>query len=206
MRRPREKNLPAVAPAESLATETALSQRSRLTCSLAPLLSRGEFQAAFERIYRALFSRIYHYILARIPDSYQAEDLVQEVFCAVFQALPRFDPSRASVETWVYAICCNKLKKYYRDHKLLSSLDDEGLAQEIVSSDDLETAALLQETRDYLAQLISRLSIQDQQLVIMRYFQDASSEEMAVATGLSTANVRVRLYRALKKMDAMSKE
>lgn len=198
-------------PYETRVTELAAPQaspcvRSHLTYRLAPLLYRGEYAAACEQIYRELFARIYRYICARVQSRDRGEDLVQEVFLAAFQALPRFDPCRASLETWIYAICSNKLKKYYRDDREHCSLDDENLAWEPASEDDLEAAFCLQEARDQLADLISRLSALDRQLVIMRYFEEASSEEMAAATGLSPANVRVRLCRALKKMEEMSKE
>lgn len=53
-----------------------------------------------------------------------------DTFAVCFQKFDSFDPAKASFGTWLYAIANNKLKNYYRDHKIFDEIDETLSTQE----------------------------------------------------------------------------
>ena len=70
---------------------------------LATLLVRSASgdQAAFAELYDATSSRVFGMVLRVLRDRHQSEEVVQEVFLAVWQTAERFDPARGSALAWV---------------------------------------------------------------------------------------------------------
>lgn len=185
---------PFISPAQ-------LPQRTSLSLEMAALLAQGFVQEAFERLYHRLFTPIYAYIKARVTSASDAEDLTQEVFLAAYRNLAAYDIRKAGAETWIYLIARNKVSNYYRDQKPTVSMDDEENPLFLESGQDLEEALVLQRKRDLTAELLLMLDPLDRCIVVLRYLMDRTTAETAEATGLSDGNVRVRLSRALRRME-----
>lgn len=178
--------------------------RTKLSGELWRLLSEGRTEDAFERLYHAMFQPILAYVSARIAERAEAEDLTQEVFLAVYRHMDAYQPAKAGAETWVYMIARRKLYNYYRDRRPMQSLDDEESPVVLAEESGVEEAVYLQEQRDFLARLLAELPETDRRIVILRYFKEKSSQETAELLGLSAGNVRVRLSRALSRLEALS--
>lgn len=65
---------------------------------------------------------------------------------------------------------------------------------------DIEQAYYLQELRDAIADALLTLSERQRTIVILNYFQGKNSSEIAGMLGMSAANVRMELSRALRKL------
>ena len=90
-------------------------------------MSTAAVKESFEIVYEKYFSDIYNFIYGQILHRERAEDLVSDIFVKAMTNYERFDPSRASVRTWLTNIARNTLIDDYRKNSIRKSvsLDDE---------------------------------------------------------------------------------
>src|SRR5436309_8060069 len=69
--------------------------------------ARAGDQGALSELYTLYFPRVYRYILARTGNSYDAEDLAEEVFMRVLEAIERFQWREAPFSGWLFRIAAN---------------------------------------------------------------------------------------------------
>lgn len=129
-----------------------------------------------------------------------AEDLMQDIFASCYKARDNFDSSRCSEQAWIFVLAKNRLKNYYRDKKKLVSLDSFEYEQED-PVDYMAQAVHIMRCREIAAEVIGKLDERSRQIIILRFFEEKSHEEIGEILGLSTGNVRVIQGRALKKME-----
>ncbi len=156
---------------------------------------------AFEQYYRKHFRIVVNYIARKICNRQEAEDMAMEVFAKCYERFDEFDENKASFSTWLYVIVNNRLKNYYRDHKEHDELTEDHPSDGSME-DEIVHAQYISEMRRVLKDALSSLKEQQRQVIILKYFKNLSSAEISEITGISSANVRVTLYRgiaALKK-------
>ena len=81
-------------------------------------------KASFEEYYSKYYQQVYKYILKKVLSIPVAEDLTMEAFLSCYKNFEQFNPDKASFATWLYVVVNNKLKNYYRDHKIHENSDD----------------------------------------------------------------------------------
>lgn len=153
----------------------------------------------FEQNFKKYYSIVYGYILKRISDSHQAEELAMDAFETCYEKLDSYDSSRASFSTWLYTIVNNKLKNYYRDRRIYTDIDD---CCETVSSfeEEILAAEYIKEMRNKLADALESLNEVQRNIVILKYFKNKNSVEISNILGITAVNVRVNLSRAIAKL------
>ena len=78
--------------------------------------ARAGDEEACERLVRKYYPSIYQYCLLHIYDTYEAEDLTQEVFARAFASLDRYR-EYGKVKNYLYTIAGNVVKNYYKKKK-----------------------------------------------------------------------------------------
>ena len=156
----------------------------------------------FEAIYNRYCMRVYSFFAKRLAIKEVCEDLTSDVFYSCFKKYDSYDPSKASVATWIFSVANNKLKNYYRDKKEHVSIDDEEIIINLSSSSDMETAVYLTQMKAHLKAALESESISDRErtIVQLRFNSGLTSEEIAMQVGTTAGNVRVILNRTLKKL------
>ncbi|QKX16350.1 RNA polymerase sigma factor [Microbulbifer sp. YPW1] len=140
--------------------------------------------------------------IARLASSYvrnraEREDLVQEIWLAIWRALPAFR-GESRLRTFVYRIAHNRsvtqLARRRDSHgsELLEELQDERPGPE----------AQLQQNRDAerLVRAVSLLPLGMRQVLTLR-FEGLSYSEISEVLGISESNVAVRLNRARERLN-----
>lgn len=153
----------------------------------------------FEQIYRDYYMLVYKYIFKKINNTNLTEDLTSDIFFKAFQNYENYNSDRASVKTWLFKITENRLKNYYRDKKITVDINDEDNISTSTGDIMLE-AALLQECRDTLADALDTLSEKYRKAIILKFFYDKTTEEIALELNTTAGNVRIISMRALKKL------
>ncbi len=162
------------------------------------LLPKNE-KPAYEDFYSANFDRVLGYVHKRISNYADAEDLTSEVFIYCYSHYDDYDPEKSSLTTWLYLIVNSRLKNYYRDH--VSYVDFESVSDTMRDqSIDMDEGIYLEQLHSALMMAIKQLPERQQQIVMMRYFENRSSDEIAKKLGISPGNARVLLSRALDKL------
>ena len=135
--------------------------------------------------------------LARLARAYEADaekrrDLLQEIHFQLWRSFQRFD-ARCSMRTWVYRVA----------HHVAAShvLRERRTFAKLVNLEDLEplpdpglTASDRSLNLERLAALIQRLKPLDRQIIVS-YLEDMDAASIAEITGLSPANVAMRIHR-----------
>lgn len=159
----------------------------------------------FQEIYEDYYKKVLAYIRARVNDTYAAEDLASDVFFKCYKNIDRYDPAKAAVSTWIFTITNNTLKNYYRDRKPSSSIDNmEGF--EIPYEDDFDQAMRLEEIREYLDEALAELDEVKRRILLMRYYDEMKTKDIAETMGMTDANVRVILTRTLHKLQISARD
>ena len=172
-------------------------------------LARDGDDSAFAEIVRRYSPRVFSFASRFFRQRNQVEDAAQEVFLKAFTELGSFE-GRGSMEGWLTRIttntCLNILRSLKRRPELRSSDLDEGeqewldhkmatIAGERHRSDEHGLIAA-----DLAARVLSTLPADDQIVLTMMDGQDASVKEIVEATGWSESKVKVKAFRARKKM------
>ncbi len=156
----------------------------------------------FDEFYANYYSLVYYYIYKKINQTEEAEDLAGDVFCSCYKNYSSYDSAKSSIKTWLFVIVNNRLKNYYRDKKTVISLEDQIDEKYLHTNDDyMAQSILLEDYRNILADAISTLPEKNQLVLILKYFGEKKSEEIAKIVGMSTVNVRVTISRTLKKIN-----
>lgn len=131
----------------------------------------------------------------------EAEEVSQDVFIKVFKSLQNFKGD-SKLSTWVYRIAYNtcldrirKIKKK-RIHTDLEHIDQIAYA-------DLDTAfekMLETERSELINQCLSKLSAEDAGVLTLFYLEEKNLQEMEKATSLPVNTLKVRLFRARKRL------
>lgn len=164
----------------------------------------GGDESAFEEIYYTYKDDVYTACMRMLGTAQEAEDAAQDVFIRLLRVLPRYDHTRASFRTWVLTIttnyCYDQLRKR-RGYDVSMDDEDEPVALTLSSSDPTpEQAALGLEFRDRVQGMLNRLSPDDRQMIVLRYWFDQGYEEIAEGMEITVSAVKSRLFRARQKL------
>jgi RNA polymerase sigma-70 factor (ECF subfamily) len=168
------------------------------------------FQQGQPRTFDALFNRYkdYAYRVAFyvIRHREEAEEAVQEAFLDVLRALPDYDvDGKASFRTWLYRVVVNRCKMRMRGKREPSvEWDDVEERLERLPVPDgpqkPERALLQQERAAEIWRTVNALSEAHRAVLLLRYQEDLSYEEIAQVLGIKLGTVKSRLYNAHRKL------
>jgi RNA polymerase sigma-70 factor, ECF subfamily len=150
-------------------------------------------------VYRNHVSAVYA-LFAYYVSHDVAEDLTAATFERVVRNWSRFDPSRSSQRTWIFAIARNLLTDYFRRRSFRGgpSLDEHPeLAERTAAIDDPVERQVTMET---LKSWLGHLKPREREVVALRYGADLSTAEIARTLGVSEANVLQICSRALRRL------
>ena len=141
-------------------------------------------------------SPIYNLAYRMTANVEDADDLTQETFIRAYQYLWRYDP-RKKFFTWLYTLAFNLIKNHLRKNKK-EKLSEKLNASSLTDSNPSPEEKMIgdQEISSYLLLLEDELRA----LLIMKYQQELSLEEIAVITGKSLSAVKMRIYRGLERL------
>ncbi len=149
---------------------------------------------AWSLIYERYFNRIYSYVYYRLRNRELAEDLASQVFVEALSGIGRYRYTGRPLLAWLYRIAHNITV----DHIRRASRDParQALPEEIHGGDSTE--ALAEKTDIF--QALERLRPEQQQVVILRFMEGLTSNEVASVMRKSEAAVKALQVRALQAL------
>jgi RNA polymerase sigma-70 factor (ECF subfamily) len=171
-------------------------------------------ESAFAEIVRRYSPRVFSVASRFFRQRSVVEEAAQEVFLKAFTQLGSFE-GRGSLEGWLTRIATNTCLNMVRSSKRRPELTVSDLTDDEQSWMDQQSAGDGREqtsvenslvAADLADRLLAVLPPEDQQALLMIDGEDASIKEVAEATGWSESKVKVRAFRARKKLrEAMEK-
>ncbi|HET6851326.1 MAG TPA: sigma-70 family RNA polymerase sigma factor [Pyrinomonadaceae bacterium] len=171
-------------------------------------------ESAFAEIVRRYSPRVFSVASRFFRQRSLVEEAAQEVFLKAYTQLGSFE-GRGSIEGWLTRIATNTCLNMIRGAKRRPELsvsdlsdDEHGWLEQQSASDGSEQRSVENSlvAHDLADRLLAVLPPEDQQALLMIDGEDASIKEVAEATGWSESKVKVRAFRARRKLrEAMEK-
>ena len=161
-------------------------------------------EAAIEALYERYGRRCFALARRILDDQHLAEDVVQQVFLALWQGTG-YDPARGAVSTWLLSLTHHKaVDSVRRESTRRRRLEGEQQLLETAAvgpgPDDAAWAALRAErTRDALRALPS----EQREVLLLAYYGGYTQREIAQMTGLPLGTVKSRTLTAMRKLRAV---
>ncbi|HEX3628862.1 MAG TPA: sigma-70 family RNA polymerase sigma factor [Candidatus Dormibacteraeota bacterium] len=152
-------------------------------------------RALFERY----FDRIYNYVYARLGRVEDAEDLAIDTMTRSLTRLDLFHDQGVAFSSWVYRIAHNATIDHYRRQGKVTLVPLENAS--LPESADPSELAMEQLSNDELRQALRELTDEQQQVLILRFFQDLTAVQVAEITGKSVGAVQALQHRALGSLE-----
>jgi RNA polymerase sigma-70 factor, ECF subfamily len=149
---------------------------------------------AFVTLYERYVERIYRFAYRRTHDEPLARDITSTTFEKALRSLRRFEWRGVSFGAWLYKIARNEIAHHYRRWFFVP------LLTRYPTDLDVERTVQSNQDRDSIYAGLAKLSGADRELIMLRYFEDLSSAEVAEILGCSVDNVYLRLHRALGRL------
>lgn len=148
-----------------------------------------------DQVYIEYKDRVMRYLLKKVQNLHDAEDLTSEVFLKAFKKLESFDESKASFSTWIYTVARNTVIDYYRTRKDSTELDEN-----LTVSEYADTSLLKNETLEILADALESLDERSRNIVILHYYNGLPLKSISDATGISYSHTKLLHNKALTEL------
>ena len=159
-------------------------------------VKRGD-RDAFGKLYLKYLDAIYRYIYFRVnQDQVVAEDLTETVFFKAWENVKNFKENSGTFKAWLYMIAQNTVIDHYRKpQKTVQS--DENFIHE---TDNIEEKLMNEYEIKNLNQALSYLTDEQREVIILKYIEEASNEEIGKILNKKEDAVRAMQHRALEKL------
>jgi RNA polymerase sigma-70 factor (ECF subfamily) len=180
--------------------------------ALVELAQRGDAEA-FGQLYDLYVDTVYRYVYVRVGDQQLAEDVTSETFLRALRRLDSFSWQGRDIAAWFVTIARNLIA----DHRKSSRFRLEVTTDELVGLDDgrrqtptggaappaPEVAALTNARNTRLVEAIRTLKPEQQECIALRFFQEFSVAETALAMGRSQGAIKQLQLRAVRALAAL---
>jgi RNA polymerase sigma-70 factor (ECF subfamily) len=155
---------------------------------------------------RALFARhhvsVYRYALRFSRDRQLAEDLVSEVFLAVWRHAALFE-ARSAASTWLLAIARFKALSFRRRRGEVPMDDATAVADTADTADDPEVTIRKKQQGALLRDCLARLSPDHREIVDLVYYRGMGIAAVAAIVGIPQNTVKTRMFHARKQLSVL---
>jgi RNA polymerase sigma-70 factor (ECF subfamily) len=154
-------------------------------------------EAAFAELFAHFAPRVKGFLMKSGAGATLAEECAQDVMATLWHKAHLFDPSRASVATWIFTIARNRRIDALRKAR---RVEPEDLPWGPEPEPDQADALALQQESKKLGVALARLPENQRVLIEQAYFGDLSHGEIAQITGLPLGTIKSRIRLALEKL------
>ena len=163
-------------------------------------------QEDMEPVIQAHQAPLTRYAARMVNDPAAAQDVVQDVFIRLHRTPPPFsDAADVRLTRWLYRVTHNRAVDYIRSESRRKKLADH---HETEASLEREATTGKKHTNDRIALILEQLSELDdreRQIVLLRFQEGRSYDEIAAIAETTTGNVGYLLHHAIRKMSGRMK-
>lgn len=171
-------------------TKTWSSDRELVDAILA-----GE-REQFDLLYETYFPRVYRFALKRLRDPGDAEDVAQDVFMTLLNALPSYQ-GQSSLIVWIFGITRNKVNRRFRRPRPRLEPLEEGSALDVAgreapTDETVDARRILGRCEDIIEEGLTPLQ---RRIFHLKHLRRQPIRAIAVALGKSEDAIKANLYR-----------
>jgi RNA polymerase sigma-70 factor, ECF subfamily len=162
------------------------------------LVQRAQKQdsEALTRIYEAYFDKIYRYLVVRVRNEIEAEDLTQQVFMKVLQSISSYKSKGVPFSSWIYRIAHNQMVDFMRQQNKKATVDIEGL-QLPDNADDPQQVMEQQVDVEEVKKATQKLTAAQQEVLSLRFTAELSIAQCAEIMGKREGAIKALQHSAV---------
>ena len=157
---------------------------------------------SFMELYKMYEKYLYSLCFNYVQNPQDALDLVQEIYIKVFKNIDKFDINM-QFHPWIRKIAVNTCLNFKRTIKnnvisMNSVINDEeeiALEDTLKSKEDVLNDVVNSETKNIIKKYIKEISEEYRMIIVLRYYEDLSYNEIAEITNMPLGTVKTKLYR-----------
>jgi RNA polymerase sigma-70 factor, ECF subfamily len=166
-------------------------------------------QVAYTNLLDLYWNEVYHFMLKRIENETDAEDITIDTFSKAFNKLEQYNPE-FKFNTWLISIAKNTHIDFIRKKKskLAFSFEVEQNQKAYMVADLSPTAEdqlIIEQHLSQLLKCIKELKPHYQEVIQLRYFQEMSYQDIAIQLQEPLSNVKIKIMRAKKLLATIIK-
>lgn len=161
--------------------------------------AQGETEA-FSVLYERYVRRIYNYVFYRTGNPYDAEDLTERVFHRALSHISSYRNQGVPFSAWLYRIAHNLVANWHRDNSRRREVPLDDHLSYPAHSEHMESALVRFQENQRLLRAIQKQPDERQQLLILKFVEHLSNQEIAVIMGRSEGAIKSLYHRTLLSM------
>lgn len=149
-------------------------------------------------IYTMYYDKVFGYVLNRVCNRPDAEDITSEIFLKLYSMADGFDPQKKGAASYIFRVMQTTLADFFRRNKFLC-----------VAQEDLADISVGDDFDDILSELdraLDTLTEREREIVILHYYHGLSHREISEKMHLSYTNVRQLCHVSIKKLRKVMKD
>lgn len=158
---------------------------------------------ALEKIMDLYGEELKRLIYTYVKNTADTDDVTQEVFVTVYKKLDTFK-GQSTLRSWIYSIAINKAKDHLRSwqsrNKRLKDRLTQAAQTSEASGDTPEDYMIKQSEASRLLKHVMDLPVKYREVIVLHYFKELSTKEIADALHMKEVSVRTRLKRGRDKL------
>ena len=158
--------------------------------------AKGGNKQAFGRLAMKYHKKVLFLSYDLVGNYEDARDLAQDVFIKAFEKLAQFQ-ERAQFSTWLYRITVNTAFDFHRRRK---KNDQPSIRKNISEYTQMEDSLYVIHQKDQIETALGALSMNQKTAMVLKYFHQNSTKEIAEIMGCTEGTVRNHIFRAMKKL------
>lgn len=144
--------------------------------------------------------KLRRYVGSIVRDIDKTDDVLQETFISIYQNINSFDPDR-KFSSWIYRVAHNKAINEVRREKLFIGLDKiKEVSDESLDSKKIEKEIDEKKAKDETRKALDALPLKYKEVILLRYYEDKSYEEISDILRIPKSTVGVRISRGTKNL------
>lgn len=160
---------------------------------------------AFAQLYSLTVNKVLNYCKCYLKDEYLAQDAVQDIYISALKNIKKLNDPTLFV-AWLNQISFHTCYDICKSRKTDYGDIDSEMMEEICDSkpdSNPENVVMDTDEKKRLKDAINRLSVSNQQLITLRYFNNMKIDDIVKATGISKSTVKRNLQSAVESLKNM---
>jgi RNA polymerase sigma-70 factor, ECF subfamily len=159
-------------------------------------LAQQKDTEAFAKLYEAYFDKIYRYIVMRVRNEMEAEDMTQQVFMKMLQSISSYKARGLPFSAWIYRIAHNLVVDHLRRQNKKATVDIEGIPLPDKEDDPQDMIEQRVDIED-VKKATQKLTQAQQEVLSLRFAGELSIAECASIMGKNEGAIKALQHSAV---------